>query len=260
MKSIIGALLVGVLLFAISASASWYLTKPDDAETDEVASVEDPDPTSAFPNPIDEKDKSELMPVAMRPETPVTVEAVTKLAQSIMQKEDKLFDKQKFLQKEEERIGLLFEDLKREQEELTAFEQKIDSKIVEAREATELLKQENQSLAEQTKLLSSLEKKTGKTTTDVADDEITRRVEAVTDWFTKLDPEQAAKYLKEFANRGDLEFASKLLNSLETKSISKILAAFDDAALVAQLIDAHTKNKPKEPAATESRLSRPRIR
>jgi hypothetical protein len=250
--------LVGAVLFAASAGVSWYLTKPTEPDPEEVAALDETDPSSAFPNPIDDKEKTELMPVAMRPETPVTVEAVTKLAQSIMQKEEKLFDKQTFLQKEEERIGLLFEDLKREQEELMAFEQKISAKIMEAREAAEILKQENLSLTEQTKVLSTLEKKTGKTTDDVANDEITIRVDAVKGWFEKLEAEQAANYLKEFANRGDLEFAAKLLDSLEKRQISKILAVFDDAPLVAQIIDAYTKHKVEkgEPTAKTSRLSR----
>ena len=262
MKSLIGALLVGAVLFAASAGVSWYLTKPAETETEELAVLEETDPTSAFPNAIDDKEKTELMPVAMRPEAPVTVEAVTKLAQSIMQKEEKLFEKQSFLQKEEERIGLLFEDLKREQEELMAFEQKIGAKIMEAREASEILKQENQSLADQTKVLSTLEKKTGKTTADVADDEISIRVDAVKGWFTKLEAEQAANYLKEFANRGDLEFAAKLLDSLEERQIAKILAAFDDAPLVAQIVDAYTKNKVDEskPLGTQSQLGRFNVR
>ncbi len=261
MKSLIGALLVGAVLFAASAGASWYLTKPDETETDDLALAEETDPTSAFPSPIDEKKKKEMMPVAMRPETPVTVEAVTKLAQSIMKKEEKLFAKQTFLQKEEERIELLFEDLKQEQEELLGFEQKIDAKILEAREATEVLKQENQLLADQSKVLSGLEKKTGKTTTDVANDDIARRVDTVKGWFTKLDAEQAVTYLKEFANRGELEFAARLLDSLEERKIAAILAVFDDAPLVAQIIDAYTKKPVVSSAeASESKLERFRRR
>lgn len=252
MKSLIGAAIAGVILFAGSAGVSWYLVnKSVEDDTDEVASVEG-DPTSAFPKPIEDADKSEIMPVAMRPDTPVTVEAVTKLAASIMKKEQAVFDKQKYLQKEEKRLNLLFEDLKREQEELTAFGQKIDAKILLARETTELLKQENQTLTEQTKVLSSLERKHNKTSSDVVDDEVAARVDIVKGWFQKLEAESSAKLLKEFADRGDLEFAGRLLDSLDERQIAKILDAMNDSALVAQIMDAYTNS-----ATSSSAIQKP---
>ena len=245
MKTILGAIMVGILLFGASAGVSWFMifkqTKPDVEETSSLNEHEKS--KDSFPLSSKAIDKVEAMPVGPRPEIPVTVEAVTELAQSIMSKERQLIESEKRLQKDEKRIHLLFEDLRRERDELYALGERIDAKIAQAREAVELLRIENQNLADQTKTLSSLEKKTGKTSDDVANDEIDGRVKIAKNWFKNLDPEQAAHYLKEIANRGDLEFSAKLLDSLDERKIAKILAAFNDAPLVAQIVDALTNNK-----------------
>jgi len=256
MKSLIGAVMVGIILFAASAGVSWFLVnQPDESQTDEIAGVTEANPASTFPETIEDGKKVDAMPVAIRPETPVTVEAVTKLAQSIMKKEQSLFDSQQLLQKEERRINLLFEDLKRERDELMALGERIDAKILQAREATELLKQQSQALNDQTKVLSTLEKKTGKQSTDALDDEVDRRVQTVKKWFKSQEPEQAAKYLKEFVNNGDLEFAARLLDTFSDRQIPKILAALNDVPLATQLADALLGDEEEPSAETANGLN-----
>jgi aminopeptidase N len=241
MKLIVTAL-VGVFLFIGAAGVSYmFIFPPEIVPEDEMAEV-DADPHE-FPPTVDDAEKQDAMPVAMRPETPLTVEALMELAQSIMEKEKVLFDSRQQIKKDEKRVKFLFEDLKREQDELKAFAKMIDEKIIQAEEAVKVLKLEKQSAAEQTEALNSIEKRTG-TIDEVADNDLNRRVKVVKSWFKDLDPEQAAKYLKEFAERGDMEFVAKLLDSLEDRRIAKVLAAFDDAPLVAQIVDTFT-NKDK---------------
>ncbi len=238
--------LVGVILFGVSAGVSWLVILPKLAATSEQDAAEEnqlPLDPPAMPGNIPERDKLETMPVGLRPDIPVTVEAVTELAQSIMKKEQQLIESEKRLKTEEKRIGLLFEDLKREREELTAFGQRVDAKVLQAREAAELLKLENQSLADQKNTLSALEKKTGKDSTDVEAAELDNRVKLVKGWFAKLEPESAASYLKEMVNRGDMEFAARMIDSLDERQIAKILKEFNDPPLVAQIVDAFTRNK-----------------
>lgn len=243
MKSLITTLVIGILFFGVSAGVSWlFIYTPPEVPEDEMAALDDQDEHN-FPPKINESDQVEEMPVSLRPEVPISTEALTELAQSIMKKQEIIFNAERRLKEEEKRIGLLFEDLRRERDELMAFSQRIDTKIIQAREATKLLQMETQSLEAQTKTLSKLEKKVGKSTDDLVDDELERRVKIVKNWFKGLEPEQAAEHLKEFANRGDIDFAARLLASLEERDIAKVLAAFEDAPLVAQLVDSVTNNK-----------------
>lgn len=248
MKNLIVIGLVGVILFGISAGVSWFVVLPRMAETEEIEPEGDDQPddataTPAMPQSVNANDKPDAMPVSLRPEIPVTVEAVTELAQSIMKKEGRLIESEKQLKREEKRIGLLFEDLKQERKELTAFSQRIDAQVIEAREAAELLKMEKQQLEEQKKTLSTLEQKTGTSLADAKGEEIKQRAELMKSWFEKMEPELAAKYLKEFADRGDLELAAQVIDNLDTRQIAKVLAEINDPPLVAQIVEAFTKNK-----------------
>jgi small-conductance mechanosensitive channel len=231
-----------------------FIFEPEVVEAEEVVEGVDESVASTFPQQVNESEKIEVMPVALRPETPVTVEAVTELAQSIMEKERALFENQQKLKREEKRINLLFEDVKRERDELEAFGDKIDAKLREAREALELLRMESKSVSDQARVLSDLEEEIGKTRIELVDDELDRRVKVVKNWFKDLDPEQAANYLKEFADRGDLEFAARLLDSLQDRQIAKVLAAFNDAPLVAQIVDSFTKGKPASDSRNGTKL------
>lgn len=246
--------LVGVILFGISAGVSWFVILPKIAATEEEQPAdeqEEKETMPAMPDNIAKEDKPDTMPVALRPEIPVTVEAVTELAQSIRKKENQLLDQERRLKKEEKRIGLLFEDLKQERDELTAFSQQIDSQVIQAREALEMLKLENQTLTSQKQELSALEESLGTDADSTEDDVLDQRVETVKSWFEKLEATAAANYLKEFADRGDLEFSAKLIHSLDARQKAKVLAAINDPPLVAQIVDAFTKaDKPLERNAT----------
>ena len=237
MKAILTILTV-IFLFIGSAGVSWMMFYPPAEVTDEdVASLEE---EMDFPEAMmDTIDKQDIMPVATRPEAPLTVEAVVELAQSIMEKEKSLFDAQQKINMDEKRVKLLFEDLSREQEELEAFAKTVDDKIRDAQEAAKVLKMEKKAVMQEKDALGTIEKRTDPID-DVAKEDLNRRVKVIKSWFENLEPEQAAKYLKEFADRGDLDFVAKLLDSLEDRRIAKVLAAFNDATLVAKIVDTFT--------------------
>ena len=247
MKGIL-TIFLPLFLFIASAGVSWTVLFPPEkvAIEEELMGAQDEEALNDHEIADDAK-KLDEMPVPMRPEAPITVEAVVELAQSIMAKEKLLFEGQQQLKQDEKRVGLLFEDLSREQEELEAFSKMVDEKIKQAQQAVNVLKLEKKSIMQEREALDSVEKRTG-STDDVARDELDRRVKVIKSWFENLEPEQAAKYLKEFADRGDLDFVAKLLDSLEDRRIAKVLASFDDAALVAKIVDTFTdQNKTAKP-------------
>jgi len=242
MKNLIMAGIVGVILFAASASVSWYLMNQNKkAEDDAVAKV-DPEAEAGVP-PIDNsKQKEEKMPVALRPTTPLTQEAVLELSRSITRKERQLIEREKLAERTEQNIRLLFEDLKVERAQLTELAAKIESRLQQAQGSVVEMKQENQVLTTQTQELAKLKQKNAKNT-DNELDEIGQRVKTAKPWFEGLEDEQAANYLKEFANNGEMEFAARLLKSLQQRQASKILAAFNDPDFVQQILDALSTSK-----------------
>jgi DNA-binding protein H-NS len=122
----------------------------------------------------------------------------------------------------------------------------LEAKLRLAQNSVADLKQENQTLAtksqELTKLNQQIEKR--KKEGNEALDEIGQRVQTAKAWFEGLEDEQAANYLKEFANNGDMQFAVRLLKSMQQRKASKILAALNDPDFVQQLLNAiTTENK-----------------
>jgi hypothetical protein len=238
MKTTLTAGIAGVILFAISASASWYLMNQNPAPETVVAETDEETEAGVPPIGIGIK-KQEQMPVAMRPDVPMSIEAVLKLSDSIRRKERELIAREKLVDRDNQNIKLLFEDLKVERAELTAIADSIDAKLRLAQDSLANLKLENQSLTTQTQALSKLKKQLDKVDQNgpTVLDDIGKRVDISKSWFEGLAEEQAASYLKEFANNGELEFAARMLKSMEPRKASKILAAFDDPAFAQQILN-----------------------
>ena len=179
------------------------------------------------------------MPVAVRPDVPLTVEAVLKLSESIRRKERELIARERQADKDEQNIKLLFEDLKVERAELTAIAESIETKLGLARDKLDELKLESQDIAIRMSEIEKAAKRKGdgKGAGEAGLDEIDERVKIAKPWFEGLAEDQAANYLKEFANNGELEFAARLLKSLQQRQGSKILAAFDDPDFAQQILN-----------------------
>lgn len=239
MKNLLMALIVGVLLYAGSAAASWYLMnqQPDPLLAESESEEEGLRDITPIGMAIE---KQPQLPVGLRPELPLTVETVLELSESIRRKEQELIDREKAIEKTEQNIKMLFEDLKVERAELNALMEGIEAKLQVAQNSTNELRLENQQLATKTEELAKLNQRKAQQQTNGEPllDEIGQRVKTAQPWFEGLEDEQAANYLKEFANNGDLQFAVRLLKSLQQRKASKILAAFNDPELVQQLLGA----------------------
>ena len=248
MKPIIAAVITCAVLFGVSFGASNYFAdKAAETETEEggepIADSVDQESTL----PPDQKEvpkKVAAMPVAHRPEKSISLEAVLQMSDSIKKMEEKLLLREKKLAKEEQRVQLLFNDVATEQDELQAFSEGVDAKVAAMERMAEALRETLATLDARKAELVALEKKTG------VDDESQKekmddKINGVKGWFANLEAEQAADYLKEFANTGKLEFAASLLHKMQDRQKSKILAALNDPVLVSQLIES-LEIKPKE--------------
>jgi hypothetical protein len=181
-------------------------------------------------------EKVDAMPVSLRPDQSLSIEAVLQLSDSIRKKEQQLADREQVVVREEDRLKLLFEDLRREQKELEALGDSVDSKISAARELLASLQQQQQLAGSPNSSNGGPASNDGSGATTAAP--VDPRVEQARGWIKSLEADQAARYLKEFANQGDLKFAAQLLKSLDDRQAAKILAALNDPVLGTQLVEA----------------------
>lgn len=243
MKTILVATIFGIILFAASASTSWYLLNqqkileaqnaPEEADgplPDETEAPQDDQPTKD-PGPL------EQMPVALRPDVPMTVDAVLELSRSIQEKEKKLLERERLVRENERRVQMLFEDLKTRHNELLAFETQLESKLAKAEETLEVMRLEAERLQSQQPTAPGPQAVSTNATSEPETDPLDEKVQAIQEWFSKLKAEQAATYLTELSNRGDLDLAARLLNTVSERNIPKILSAVQNKTLEMQLLD-----------------------
>lgn len=244
MKSIIIAVVIGGLLFAASAytSSIFFVKKEEPAESDPITQFDGKLPM------VDSTKAQEQMPLGIRPDVPMPPSVALDLMNSIIQSEKKLQEKEERLKKEEKRISLLREDLERERSELESFSKKIDSKINEAKEATNFLKLEKEAVQKEVKELSMYENRLGKKVGDLASEELKQQVNSLKAMFRTQDPAKAAEILKEYTEQGNLKLVANLLESLEDRQQAKIIAELDSPTLVAEIMD--TLINPRPPGAT----------
>ncbi|MGB7344975.1 MAG: hypothetical protein WBD20_12240 [Pirellulaceae bacterium] len=242
MKSIIAAVVTCMVLFGVSAATThMFMSKESaDAETE----TESPTDDSADAEAAGDEKPVRAMPVAFRPGSTVSVEAVLQMSDSIKKMEQEMTAREQRITKDEQRVQLLFDDLATEQEELRAFSEGIDAKVEMVNRLSASLRETLDQLDSRKAELQQLEKDTGSDEASQQED-MDNRVNDVKSWFAGLEAEQAADYLKEFANNGKLEFAASLLQKMPDRQKSKILGAMSDPILVDQLIDA-LKVRPKK--------------
>jgi len=241
MKNMLMIGVFGLVLFGISAGASWYLNvgsvvvaKSDMSQDGET--TEDPLKPDLQPN-TDEIEKVDGMPVVHHEQSPITIEQVLKMSDSIRKMEGKIKEREKLVEKEEHRIELLFEDLTREKNELVAFSEGIGQKLEALDQMTVTLKETLDQLDARKLELEKLEKNMG-VDEESQNEAMELKVNQIKDWFSGLEPEQAADFIKEFANNGDLSFASALIHKMDSRQKHKVLGAIGDPGLVQDLINA----------------------
>ena len=235
MKTVVAAMVTCIALFGLSLGATQFLLAPEDpSDLPEV--LENIESGNASDAEGDDKYDAQSVPVAFRPNS-VSVEAVVQMSDSIRKMEKQLRERENAVKRDEHRIKVLFSDLEREREELGAFSEGIDAKVESLQRLSNSLTGALTELNEKKTEIEKLEKKSG-TDEQSQQNAMDEKVSHVKGWFEGLAPEQAADYLKEFANNGKLEFAASLLNRMPDRQKSKILGSMSDPVLVDQLIDA----------------------
>lgn len=170
------------------------------------------------------------------------MDVISQLSDSIREKEKLLKRREERVAKDEERVKMLFDDLKREQKELDSFAMTIDQKTQVARELLDKLKQERNLLLSEKQEISKLQKSTAQAATQ-QDTEMTQRIKKVQGWFQDMEADVAARYVKTMADSGELKNVSKVLEGMEQRKVAEILAALGDEVLAKQILEATLNGK-----------------
>ncbi|MEM9411779.1 MAG: hypothetical protein AAGA30_11740 [Planctomycetota bacterium] len=234
MKNILIAIVTSFVLFCLSAGTSYYLNQPLEIETPDEEVIDDEQPTETVPD-LEIEEMTNQMPVGKRPDQNLTIEAVRQMTEEADRRQKQLDVVQKEIDDEKKNVKILYEDLKRESDELGDLAAAIDSKLQAMDQMNLQLADLLAKIENQKKDLEALERKTGAKTAESV--EIQQQIKEQKKWFESMDPAQAALVIQEQANQGHLELSAGILHTLESRQQAQILAELD-AGLVTQLMDA----------------------
>ena len=245
MKTIIAAVITCMLLFGASYAASVYFAQaaatPEEESTEESTETESGD--RLLPEGM-EAEKTDLpMQVSNQANQPVALETVLQMSESIRAKEERIRLSEKALKDNEERVEMLFEDLKREKSQLKTMADSIEIKIDQMNRMQERLNVTMNEIEARRAEVARMEKENGADDASLQKD-FDDRVDTIKGWFSGLPAEQASEVFKDFANNGKLELAAALLQKMPDRQKAKVLGAMNDSVLIEQLVDA-IKVKPK---------------
>lgn len=229
MKTIIAAIVTCVVIFGLSAGTTHYLMNDPDANQDPVAD------TGAETNTANRPDaqaggSNERVPVAFRPESGVSIEAVMQMSDSIKRMEQELVERERKLKKEEIRIKMMRDDMQREQDEMKALSEGIDARIATLTQMAESMPAAGQQATAPANPRSGA----NNPTTNPSEEDAT---DVVLKFLGKMEPQQAAGIIESMANSGRLELAAQALSQMESRDMADILARLDKT-LAQELMDA----------------------
>jgi DNA repair exonuclease SbcCD ATPase subunit len=226
MAKLLLTLVLGGTALGASAVGSWYMLKSKTAEN----AAANP-PAAA---PLEGGDDNLSAPPSDG--GPLDVEEAFRYSALLRSEQEKLKAREAVLEKNEERVALVFEDIRAQQQEIAGLHAQIRDTLQQGEKLlSEIEGRRGELSAEQEKAAGELKELEGKRT-GYEQDELTN-LKQVAKWLEKMSPEKAAEFLRVMSNDGKMTTAVQLLKLIEERYAAKILESADDATLVVQWTD-----------------------
>ncbi len=222
MKKIIGIGLVGIVAFAASLGAGWWMNRPapEDAE-EQISDLSPPVPditeTQHAPAPHDVETD---LPLPVRPR-PISTQEIFEIAMRLQDREAAVAQREQQVQDREDHLNLVFKDLELEQQQVEGLRAEVRSLLRDSEQLLTQLGQNQQALtarqAEMQTTLSQIEN--AGNTRAVANQQ---NIRMIADIFKGMEPEAAATQLESIANDGDMDFVIQVYAQLEQRDSAAI--------------------------------------
>lgn len=224
MGKLILTLFLGGAALAASAAGSWFMLKSRTAERQAAetppASVDEAEP--GLPGPT--------------PGKPIDAEEAFRYSALLRTEQDRLKLREVSLEKSQERVNLVYEDIRAQQREIAGLHTQIRDTLTQGeRLLTEIEGRRGELNKEKDKAATELKDLENKRTS-LEEEELTN-LKQVAKWLEKMSPDKAAEFLRVMSNDGKMDMAVQLLRLIEERYAAKILEAADDATLVVQWTD-----------------------
>jgi flagellar motility protein MotE (MotC chaperone) len=242
MKKVLSLGLTALVLFGLSAAASWILR----GHTTAGESSPSADATTAEPLELPGKSYggSGAAPgrgeaaqrVAVKaPYSPGAEEAI-QLANTLRDRLTATKERETQLAARQKHLELIYHDIRSERAALDEIRKQVSEELKATKEAAGTVERRNSDLEEQRQKVSGRVKEMEDRLIKVEDLE-NGNVQKMAEVVNTMAPESAAKILQQLADSGKMETAVKLLGLMKERQAAKVLAELPEPALAAQLLE-----------------------
>lgn len=264
--------LIAILFFGGGLGASWYLAKQKlAAEQQALAEANDPngvlkkvptDPEAAQQHAKTGEhgtEHEEEMPIAVRPEVALSQEEIYKYGEMFNKQRERIAKDQEAVDLERKRVEHVLKEITASQREMDGLQVQLEQGVKKAQSLLEALNERMQTLDAQKKEVEALIKQKqamdnpppGASSSEEASPtanrpggEPGRDIAKLAEVMQGMNKTQAAEMITTLSNQGRLAEAAEVLQKMEPRNASKILANLD-AELRIQISDLFSKPSPK---------------
>ena len=227
-----------VILFGISAAASWFLRhgqaslagqgEADDASLDKTTKGPAAPGVASSPPP-------ELRP-AVRAQVNPEVDNAAQLASNLRTQLDALRVREQQFVVRQKSLDLISQDIRSERTAMDELRKQLNEELKGLTEKIESLEHKANDVDQKRKQLSDQNKELNNSMLRVESSEKDniKRLAAV---YDSMDADAAAQHLQQMADTGKIETAAKILTAMRERQAAKVLAQFPDHTTVVQLLE-----------------------
>ena len=244
MKKMLVFGLTAVVLFGLSATASWFLRQQKKPQGEHEAAHGEPAPADAeAPHKSSMDGLAEFSAAgtgrerpAARPPFTVGAEEAVQLANSLRDRLGSVREREARLAARQKQFELIYKDIQAERGAIDELRKQVSAEGKAVESQLTALEQKH----------AELEQQQQKTTTQLSDLEKNvvqlegleqGNLKKIADMYDSMAPESAAKILQQLAETGKMDTAVKMLGLMKERQAAKVLAELSDPALAAQLLD-----------------------
>jgi flagellar motility protein MotE (MotC chaperone) len=238
MKKIVLMLALILVLFGISAGASWFLrqgqldvAKQSDSSDPHIPKTPNSQETPNTPA----AGTPELRP-AVRPPFNPEVDSAAQLASNLRSQMDALKTREQQFITRQKTLDLIYQDLRTERAAVDDLRKQLNDELKGLSNKVEFLEKKTGEVDQKRKQLSEQKEEIKQSIVRIEDSE-KENVKHLATVYDAMDAEAAAQHLQQMADTGKIDMAAKILNAMRERQAAKVLAQFPDKTTVIQLLD-----------------------
>ncbi len=239
MKKFILMLALIVVLFGISAGASWVLRRSqvDVGETGEGKEPIASKTTKNQQTPGTSSAPSMELRAAVRPPPfNADVESAAQLAANLRSQMEALKTREQQFTARQKSLDLICQDIRTERAAIDDLRKQLTDEIKGLADKVETLEKKSGDVDQKRKQLSEQKEELKQSVVKIEDSE-KENVKRLATVYDAMDADAAAQHLQHMADTGKIDLAAKILNSMRERQAAKVLAQFPDRTTVVQILD-----------------------